>query len=273
MVSREEDALERQQDELTVLEAMYGGDNFELDDGKAAFLVRSAAASLNVSLPPLYPYDAPRLELSCPAARPAAVSAAEQELGAIASGAEEQECCVQLVQRFLELAAEELVEVQAEPPAAGTRAGADEAVEELVLSIDHMNDSISYMRLLEWWAAEGGLAGTLLYDGSGRRVHGVVLVLQGGARGCTAFLHRLRTERVDCDAKGRRCRERQSTVLCRRPAGTYKAGYKPAIRLTGWHATRYDDAAHRDDLLDQMGMLHVGSGAERFGAGVANANG
>lgn len=268
MAGREEDALERQRDELTVLEAMYGGDDFELDGGKAAFLVRSAAASLSVSLPPLYPYEPPTLELSCPVASPAAVAAADQELGAIAGGADEQECCVQLVQRFLELA-EQLVQAQDDAAAAGTAAAAHdqagEAEEEVVLSIDHMNDSSSYMRLLERWAAEGGLAGTLLYDDSGRRVHGVVLVLQGGSRACTAFLHRLRTELVDCDAKGRRCRERQSTVLCRRPAGTHKAGEKPAAKLTGWQAMRYDNAAHRDEILDRMGMLHVGSGAERFG--------
>tara|TARA_B110001452_G_scaffold212747_1_gene183407 strand:- start:3353 stop:4189 length:837 start_codon:yes stop_codon:yes gene_type:complete len=269
MVGREEDALERQQDELTVLEAMYGGDDFELEDGKAVFLVRSAAASLTVRLPPLYPYEPPMLELSCPVASPAAVEAADQELTAIVRGDEEQECCVQLVQRFLELAAEELVEVQADAAAAAaatTQDEAGEAEEECVISIDHMNDSSAYMRLLERWAAEGGLAGTLLYDDSGRRVHGVVLVLQGGSRACTAFLHRLRTELVDSDAKGRRCRERQSTVLCRRPAGTHKADEKPAVRLTGWQATRYDSAAHRDELLDRMGMLHVGSGSERFGA-------
>ena len=118
MVGREEDALERQQDELTVLEAMYGGDDFELEDGKAVFLVRSAAASLTVRLPPLYPYEPPMLELSCPVASPAAVEAADQELTAIVRGDEEQECCVQLVQRFLELAAEELVEVQADAAAA-----------------------------------------------------------------------------------------------------------------------------------------------------------
>lgn len=133
----------------------------------------------------------------------------------------------------------------------------------------------------------------LLYDDSGRRVHDVVLVLQGESRAMGAFLQQLRSERashsnprpvpktlcmriwaepvlalaaelVDVDSKGRKCRERQSTVLCRRPAGTYKESYTPAERLRGWSCARYSSAAERDSLLDRIGMLHVGSGAERW---------
>lgn len=97
-------------------------------------------------------------------------------------------------------------------------------------------------------------------------MHDVVLVLQGRARGVGALLQRLRTELVDVDARGRPCRERQSTVLCRRPAGTYKEGYRPAAWLSGWRAACCATPEARDALLDEIGMLHVGSGAERFGA-------
>ena len=81
-----------------------------------------------------------------------------------------------------------------------------------------------------------------------------------------SFLQRLRTELVDVDSKGRRCRERQSTVLCRRPHGAHVAGYPPAVRLDGWVVRRYSRPEERDQLLDEMRLLHVGTGATRFGA-------
>ena len=266
------EARERQRDEMTVISSMFGeqveldSDEDADDDGPIGFCVRVADAVLLVTLPALYPDEPPALTLSCPAAAAAAVAAAVQELESLASDAGGQECLAQIVQRFMELAEDSLAAAAAAMPVAAQAAAAKEEEEELIVRIDHMNDHASYMRSLERWAADGGLAGVLLYDESGKRVHGVVLVLQGGARAITAFLHRLRTELVDVDARGRRCRERQSTVLCRRPAGTHKEGQAPAAKLSGWRATSYESAQARDELLDQMGFLHVGSGAERFGS-------
>mmetsp|Transcript_25718 Transcript_25718/g.58496 ORF Transcript_25718/g.58496 Transcript_25718/m.58496 type:complete len:268 (-) Transcript_25718:229-1032(-) len=261
-----DDASQRQQDELTVIVAMFE-DRIELDESgdSVAFWVRApeAGAVLRVDLPPHYPYEPLELSLSCPGASTSAATAALQSLKAIVHAADSEECCAQLVQAFLELAAESLA------PAASSEASVAKLTtisqeEELVLRIDHMNEHASYMKQLERWATDGGLAGVLLYDDSGRRVHDVVLVLQGESRAMGAFLQQLRTELVDVDSKGRKCRERQSTVLCRRPAGTYKESYTPAERLRGWSCARYSSAAERDSLLDRIGMLHVGSGAERW---------
>jgi len=175
------------------------------------------------------------------------------------------------VQTFLELVAAGALAAKEAPP--GEIVRDCPMREEIVIVIDHMNDAPAYMRTLERWASELVCAGLLLYSDAGRRVSGVMLVMQGEAGALTAFLQRLRSEMVDVDAKGRRCKERCSTVLCRRPAGTFKPGYRPAAALTGWRAARYASAEERDALLDDVGMLHVGSGAERFGVGVSAAGG
>lgn len=156
-------AAERQADELTVLEAMFG-EQLEIESAEppVAFAVRSADATLEVRLPALYPYEPPALTLSSPRAGAGASAAAAAELQALAAAAADEECCSSIVQRFLELAEEELA--AAAEPAGGTAEApaAEEAREEAVVRIDHMNDHVSYMRSLERWAADEGLAALVL---------------------------------------------------------------------------------------------------------------
>lgn len=153
-----DDASQRQQDELTVIVAMFE-DRIELDESgdSVAFWVRApeAGAVLRVDLPPHYPYEPLELSLSCPGASTSAATAALQSLKAIVHAADSEECCAQLVQAFLELAAESLA------PAASSEASVAKLTtisqeEELVLRIDHMNEHASYMKQLERWATDGG---------------------------------------------------------------------------------------------------------------------
>ncbi len=268
---------ERQLDEVTVLESMFGEQLVDVDtDGTVSFTLRAeeGEARLRVRLPLGYPAEAPELELSCVGATAAALNEAHAELLALAAATtsdrepgDAEESCAAVAQRFTELSAAELSSPPPTTATPSTTNTAAEAVEEAVVVIDHMNEAVPYMRLLERWASEEGLEGAVLYaggDGSGRRVHGVTVVLQGGAAGVGGFLQRLRTELVDVDAKGRRCRERQSTVLCRRPHGAHAEGYPPAVRLEGWAVRQYVQPEERDALLDEMRLLHVGTGATRF---------
>ena len=110
-----------------------------------------------------------------------------------------------------------------------------------------MNDSSGYVKKLRKWAAALGLAVRLFYAEEGRgadatatapadeddsddrppsggRVEGVFVVLAGEDDAIGGFLARLRTEMVDVDSRGAKCRERKSEVLCRRRAGEVKAG-------------------------------------------------
>lgn len=268
------DAASRQQDELIVIRAMYE-DQVEVESSNAAFCVRAqeAGAWLHVMLPPQYPYEPLQFVLSCPTASTSAIASATRELNEIAQIGEE--CCAPLIQRFLQLASDELAalpvslaacqrqESNANASASQSREGTA-LVEEIMLHIDHMNDHVAYMKLLQRWADNSGLSGLVVYCDTGRRVHDVIICLQGEVRAVTAYLHQLRTELVDVDSKGRKCRERQSTVLCRRPAGTHKAGCELAVKLSGWRCVRYLTGEERDALLDEVGFLHVGSGTERF---------
>ena len=80
------DAAERQTDEITVLQAMFEEQLEVTGDAPHAFAVRAADATLEVTLPPRYPYEPPQLVLSCPTAAAGAVTAAVQELTALAGG-------------------------------------------------------------------------------------------------------------------------------------------------------------------------------------------
>ena len=238
-----------------------------------SFVLRAGGASLRVTLPALYPLEQlPLISLSCPSARPEPLAEAARELEATAAqGATGgMESCSELAQRFLELVAAGALSAPAKAAPAPTgeqrpRAADAARREELIVRLDHMNNAPAYMRRLEEWAAGGGYAGVLLYAEAGQsRARDVIVVLQGECGELSSFLQRLRTELVDVDGKGRRCKERCSTVLCRRPAGTFKEGYRTAAELRGWRVARYASAEERDELLDELGVLHVGSGAERF---------
>lgn len=108
------ECADRQRDELTVLEAMYP-DAFVKEDTEICitegcvasvnFQVRADGAGLRVSLPACYPLEPPQLSLSCPSGTRASMAAAARDLEAIVCNATaETECCVEVVERFLELA-------------------------------------------------------------------------------------------------------------------------------------------------------------------------
>ena len=118
-----------------------------------------------------------------------------------------------------------------------------------------MNDSSGYVKKLQRWCAQLGLAARLFYalpgGGAGFSAGGddapasagspfavpdrsvllrevawkvCLIVLGGDGDGVQTFLTRLRTEMVDVDAKGNKCRERQSTTLCRASSGSDQDG-------------------------------------------------
>ena len=64
---------------------------------------------------------------------------------------------------------------------------------------------------------------------------------------------------VDVDRSGRPCKERQSTVLARRPLAD-----RPP--LEGFEEEEYADTdGALDAALERLGVLHCGVGAQRFG--------
>jgi solute carrier family 25 carnitine/acylcarnitine transporter 20/29 len=95
-------------------------------------------------------------------------------------------------------------------------------------------------------------------------VEGVYVVLGGDGESIQSFLTRLRTEFVDVDAKGAKCKERKSTVMCRRAAGTVKPGEEPVPEFNGFECERYSGAEELEEVLARFNLLHVGAGTQRF---------
>lgn len=219
-----------------------------------------------------------------------------------ALGDDGAECLMDLAQEAQDAAAAAAAERARERPAPSSRHAADDADDDVechaVIRIDHMNDSSGYVKKLQRWCAQLGLSARLFYalpgggagfsaggdddpeapeDGRGSsgmvgpppggRVEGVFVVLGGDGDGVQTFLTRLRTETVDVDAKGNKCRERQSTTLCRRRADQTKTGQARVPEFDGFQCERYvggNDALER--LLARFNLLHVGAGTERFQA-------
>ena len=105
---------------------------------------------------------------------------------------------------------------------------ADEEVDEefhAMIKIDHMNDSKAYLTTLKKWAAALGLGVRVFHKAQStgvKRIEGVFVALWGSNESIKTFLTRLRTELVDVDARGAKCKERQSTLLCHRSSKTIK---------------------------------------------------
>ncbi len=188
-------------------------------------------------------------------------------------GEDGEECICELVQQGQELAVEMLA-VQAEAGAAaeaGDREG-DGALTQCVVKIDHMNDSKNYMKALKKWCEQLGLAARVFYREAGTtkasgRVEGVVVVLEGPDDAVSGWLTRLRSEYVDVDGRGGKCKERKSTVMCRREVVD---SAPPTARLIGWEASVYEEEGTMETALANMDLLHVGLGSTRWGGTAGN---
>jgi len=245
------DCAERQRDELAALAAIYG-DEFELHDvapgEMASCALRDAenTATLYMRLPPSYPADPPEIDCTD-------TTLLERLRSVVLSDG--NECLMQICGEFHDALSD--AAAQAEAAAAAPTPTDDR--EECILKIDHMNDADGYRKILRNWARALALSGRVLYANSGKRVHGVFVVLHGAPSSVSTFLQRLRTENVDVDRSGRPCKERQSTVLARRPLAD-----RPP--LEGYEEEEYEDTdGALDAALERLGVLHCGVGAQRFG--------
>eukprot|EP00927_Polykrikos_kofoidii_P060724 TRINITY_DN55646_c0_g1_i1.p1 TRINITY_DN55646_c0_g1~~TRINITY_DN55646_c0_g1_i1.p1 ORF type:complete len:437 (+),score=75.24 TRINITY_DN55646_c0_g1_i1:82-1392(+) len=92
----------------------------------------------------------------------------------------------------------------------------DGATTVAVVRIDHMNDFAGYSKKLRDWAQRDSASGALFFRFSEKtqRVEDVFLVLLASDAACVSqFLSNLRTQYVDKDVRGNKCKERKSDVL------------------------------------------------------------
>lgn len=266
------------------------------DDGGAS--AARGSVTMNASLPNEYPSrEPPSLELSATRLSRTAIAdilnklelyAAARTVEQATRGCDGHECLSELAQELSDLSARAADEDETRRAAANDRDGdGDEAAAEgpshAVVRIDHMNDSKGYTKTLQKWSQQLGLDVRMFYERSPKaasgaetgaldkvgpptagRVEGVYVVLGGDGESIQSFLTRLRTEFVDVDAKGAKCKERKSTVMCRRAAGTVKPGEEPVPEFNGFECERYSGAEELEEVLARFNLLHVGAGTQRF---------
>jgi len=139
-----------------------------------------------------------------------------------------------------------------------------------VIRIDHMNDSVSYLKSLGRWCDAEGLGCRVFHkpptDENGkRRVEGVFVALSGSNEGIKSFAQRLRTEFVDVDRHGVKCKERKSTVLAHRKNSTVKEGERAVEAFEGFETMPpYETEEDLERGLASLNVLHVGDGSQRF---------
>ena len=133
-----------------------------------------------------------------------------------------QVCLLQLIQLTQETLLQETV------PESQPRLQEDTTFtdQEACIRIDHMRQCSHYLKLLQKWCSQLGLSGRVFYrNASGRPIVGkgrlvmwrdVYVLVRGETCAIGEFVKRLRTEYVDVDSRGQRCRERQSSLLWRR---------------------------------------------------------
>lgn len=239
--------------ERQLLEAMF--DVSELELTSLTWRVEPSAAAGAVALVAAFHSDgiadvalhAPSCETEERAALHSAVDAELAVGGSISSAA------VALASRLAEIQLD--APLQAPPAQLQQTAAVPTAAETALVRIDHMNDSKGYLaRLEEAILAVDGISGRGFYRQSATRATDVLLVVRGCAASEAAahaavdkVLKQLRTEYMDIDRAGHKCKERQSSVL-------HRGSERVASALDG---PRFSHAAYvtHDELVTRLSTL------------------
>ncbi|GBF91362.1 hypothetical protein Rsub_04102 [Raphidocelis subcapitata] len=131
----------------------------------------------------------------------------------------------------------------------------DVARRRVLLRLDHIRNRPLYTKTIRRWVKELGLSGRLLF------CRGLILIaLEGGGGAVSTYLRRARTELVDVDSGGRKCRERMLSVLedsqasCAAPSPR-SCGSAGAGAGSAWCGTAATgDAAQAPCFLDAPGQ-------------------
>ena len=167
---------------------------------------------------------------------------------------EDEECLFQVVMQARESARDllESYQLRNRETEKGTSSSTCLPSHGILIRIDHMNDSAGYTGLLSSWAGSLALGGDLLLRVSpgSKRATDIALVLQGSEENIKTFLKRLRTEYVDVNSRGQKCKERQFDVLC-----SFDPNDSP--NSTGLVSLSVHSYSETQELHDQLEKLNV----------------
>jgi hypothetical protein len=118
-----------------------------------------------------------------------------------------------------------------------------------LIHIDHMRDRTLYCKTIGKWALELAISCCVLRISSRWNI---LLCLQGSTESVNEFTTRLRTQCVDVDSKGRRCKERMSRELLRTPAK-----FHPLKIIVGLSETEVATIHDAIGQLEQFGFRAI----------------
>ena len=144
------------------------------------------------------------------------------------------------------------------PPEPGAAGDAALTAEASLLRIDHMNDFQGYTASLSRWAKDLSIQAVLMLQNKAgqKRASDIAVYLQGHGEALKAFLKRLRTEYVDVNSRGQKCKERQFQVLCSRevpPPGS--PSDTSGLTSAGLEICMYSSKEEMHARLQQLGVL------------------
>ncbi|GIM07136.1 hypothetical protein Vretimale_11353 [Volvox reticuliferus] len=93
-----------------------------------------------------------------------------------------------------------------------SRGSQNDELQVLLLRLDHMHNRALYGRTIGSWVRELRLTGRLIFQGNL-----ILILLEGDGLALREYLVRHRTESVDVDSRGRKCKERMMDVLVQQP--------------------------------------------------------
>lgn len=185
-------------------------------------------ASLRFRLGPRYPSEAAACHVTSPDIPRAALddlgAALQQQAEQAAGEAGGAECLYQLAERLREALSDLMPRgssgadgpvgdaMAAGEAAAGDAAGGGvggfDGVRRVLLRLDHVRNRPMYTKTVRRWTKELGLTGRMIFC---RAL--ILIVLEGSYLAVAQYLVKARTEVVDVDSAGRKCRERMMDVL------------------------------------------------------------
>lgn len=203
----------------------------------------AAAPTLQVRLPPGYPAEACSCWLSSHGSlgreAAAAVQAGAQDIAA-AAAKQASPCLTDLLEYVSRAAAEEEQQHRAQSRGPGDSGsatsscanggGSDAAAarrqKQALLLLDHMHDRAGYSRTIKSWCKELGISGALIFQGGGPGGCSplILVLLRGSPADVDEYLRRQRTETVDVDSRGRKCKERMMRVLVEQTTASVQGG-------------------------------------------------
>ena len=126
----------------------------------------------------------------------------------------------------------------------------------LVLWIDHMNDLSGYSKKIKSFATQEGLTGVLHYRMK-ERAEDICLILQGSDDGITSFMAKMRTQYMDVNSKGLKCKERKMAVLFQGTAPSDVAQFEPLSSVQYGSVTEL--SAHLQELCPSLAWTQITS--------------